>query len=437
MAHRTSPSPRRRPTPSTSTPSSTTAPGPTTTTGGGGPGSSPATTTPAGTLDWKACGRLQCATLTVPLDYTDATKGTIDLSLKRHLASGNDRIGSLLVNPGGPGVPGTSLVDQATLAFSEDLLDHFDIVGWDPRGTGASSPIDCVDDLDPLFSLDPIPDTPAEKQALIDASKQFDDACVARSGKLLPYVSTQDTARDMDEIRRALGEDKVSYFGFSYGSQLGATYATMFPTHVRAMVIDGAADPNAGYVESTKQQVVGLERGLQQMMDDCAAKTTCAFRHNGNPMAAYEALMTKLATNPLPSAGGRPAVGPGIAIYGVVSGLYVKEYWPLVTQALAAAERGDGSEAPRPVRRVRRAPPQRHLDELVRGSHRHQLHRRPRPQGPRLPRHLRRPAALAVTSLRGLGRVQLQLHLLAGPAEAAAEDHRRRRRADRGGGHDG
>jgi pimeloyl-ACP methyl ester carboxylesterase len=332
------------PTPSTSTPSSTTAPGPTTTTGGGGPGSSPATTTPAGTLDWKACGRLQCATLTVPLDYTDATKGTIDLSLKRHAAGGNDRIGSLLVNPGGPGVPGTSLVDQATLAFSEDLLDHFDIVGWDPRGTGASSPIDCVDDLDPLFSLDPIPDTPAEKQALIDASKQFDDACAARSGKLLPYVSTQDTARDMDEIRRALGEDKVSYFGFSYGSQLGATYATMFPTHVRAMVIDGAADPNAGYVESTKQQVVGLERGLQQMMDDCATKTTCAFRHNGNPMAAYEALMTKLAASPLPSTGGRPAVGPGIAIYGVVSGLYVKEYWPLVTQALAAAERGDGSK---------------------------------------------------------------------------------------------
>jgi pimeloyl-ACP methyl ester carboxylesterase len=171
--------------------------------------------------------------------------------MKRHLASGTNRVGSLLVNPGGPGVPGTSLVDQATLAFSENLLDRFDIVGWDPRGTGASSPVDCVDDLDPLFSLDPIPDTPAEKQSLIDASKQFDDACETRSGRILPYISTQDTAKDMDEIRKALGEDKISYFGFSYGSQLGATYATMFPTHVRAMVIDGAADPNAGYVESS------------------------------------------------------------------------------------------------------------------------------------------------------------------------------------------
>ncbi len=320
------------------------APDPTTTSDGTpGPGST-ATTAPAGTLDWKACGRLQCATLTVPLDYSDPTKGTIDLYVKRHPASGNKAVGTLLVNPGGPGVPGTSLVDQATLAFSEDLLDSFDIVGWDPRGTGDSSPIDCVDDLDPLFSLDPVPDTPAEKQVIIDASKQFDAACEARSGKLLPYVSTQDTARDMDEIRRALGEDKISYFGFSYGSQLGATYATMFPTHVRAMVIDGAADPNAGYVESTKQQVVGLERGLQQMMDDCAKKTTCAFHHNGDPMPAYDALIAKLTANPLKSAGGRPAVGPGIALYGVVSGLYVKEYWPLVTQALAAAERGDGSK---------------------------------------------------------------------------------------------
>jgi pimeloyl-ACP methyl ester carboxylesterase len=324
--------------PTTSAPGSTAAPGiadPT-----------PATTapTPAGTLDWQPCGRLECATLTVPLDYADPAKGTIELNVKRRVASGPNRVGSLLVNPGGPGVPGTSLVDQATLAFSEDLLDHFDIVGWDPRGTGESSPVDCVDNLDPLFSLDPIPDTAAEKQVLIDASKQFDSACKARSGRILPYISTQDSAKDMDEIRRALGEDKISYFGFSYGSQLGGMYATLFPTHVRAMVIDGAADPNAGYVESTKQQVVGLERGLQQMMDDCGQKTSCAFHHDGNPMAAYDALIAKLTTNPLPSAdSSRPPVGPGIALYGVVSGLYVKQYWPVVTKALAAAEQGDGS----------------------------------------------------------------------------------------------
>jgi pimeloyl-ACP methyl ester carboxylesterase len=321
-------------TPSSSPPSSTNA-------------SSPSTTAPQAPapLSWQACGRFQCATLTVPLDYNDASKGTINLALKRRPASDKSkRVGSMLVNPGGPGVPGTTLVDQATLAFSEDLLNQFDIVGWDPRGTGQSSPVDCVDNLDPYFALDPIPDTPAEKQAIIDAAKQFDAACRQRSAAILPYISTQDSARDMDQIRAALGEDKISYFGFSYGSQLGATYATLFPAHVRAMVLDGAADPNAGYVESTKEQVVGLERGLQAMMDDCAKKTSCAFHHDGNPMAAYDALMAKLATNPIPSGeADRPAVGPGIAVYAVVSGLYVKEYWPIVTRALAAAEKGDGS----------------------------------------------------------------------------------------------
>jgi pimeloyl-ACP methyl ester carboxylesterase len=335
----------------TDAPAATSSPSPpptdvvsTTPTPGTGGSSSTTTPAPAAPLSWQTCGRLQCATLTVPLDYSDASKGTIDLYLKRRPASDQaHHVGSLLVNPGGPGVPGTTLVDQAALAFSEDLLDRFDIVGWDPRGTGQSSPVDCVDNLDPYFALDPLPDTPAEKQAIVDTSKQFDAACRQRSGRILPYVSTQDTARDMDQIRAALGEDKISYFGFSYGSQLGATYATLFPTRVRAMVIDGAADPNAGYVESTKQQVVGLERGLQAMLDDCAKKTSCAFHHDGKPGAAYDALLAKLASNPIPSPeADRPAVGPGVAIYAVVSGLYVREYWPVVTRALAAAEKGDG-----------------------------------------------------------------------------------------------
>ena len=242
----------------------------------------------------------------------------------------------------------------------------------------------------------------------------------------------------MDEIRRALGEDKISYFGFSYGSQLGATYATMFPTHVRAMVIDGAADPNAGYVESTKQQVVGLERGLQQMMDDCAKKTTCAFHHDGNPMAGLRRADGQAGRQPaaVGRAAGRP-VGPGIALYGVVSGLYVKEYWPLVTQALAAAERGDGSKLLALYDAYVERLPNGTWTQLVRGPDRHQLPRRPGPQGSVVPRQLRRRAAHAVAPLRRLGRLQLQLHLLARAAEAADEDHRGRRRPHRGGRHDG
>jgi pimeloyl-ACP methyl ester carboxylesterase len=281
----------------------------------------------------------------VPLDYSDPSKGTIDLYVKRRPAADrNNRVGTLLVNPGGPGIAATYLVDQAALAFDEPLLNRFDIVSWDPRGTGQSAPIDCVDNLDPYFAIDPVPDDATQKQAIVDAAKQFDAACQQRSGRLLPYVSTQDTARDMDTLRAALGEDKISYFGFSYGSQLGATYATMFPSHVRAMVVDGAQDLNATYEDSAKQDVVGLERGLQAMLADCAQKSSCPFRNNGNPGAAYDALMAKLAANPLPAPEpGRPAIGTGVAIYAVVSGMYLQQDWPHVMKALADAQKGDGS----------------------------------------------------------------------------------------------
>jgi pimeloyl-ACP methyl ester carboxylesterase len=302
------------------------------------------TVVPSATLTWTPCGSgLECTTLPVPLDPAEPAKGTVALYLKRRPAGQpTERIGSLLVNPGGPGVPGTLLVDNAAAAFSPDLLDHFDIVAWDPRGTGRSRPVDCVEDLDPLFAPDPSPDTPAEKQALITEAKSFDQACEVHSGAILPYISTQETARDMDRIRVALGEDKISYFGFSYGSQLGATYATLFPSHVRAMVIDGASDPTASYEDNAKQQAIGLERGLTALLDDCAKKTSCAFHHDGKPEAAYDALFARLDAHPLPVGGGRPAVGQGIATYAVLSGLYDQSYWPIVTDALAAAEKGDG-----------------------------------------------------------------------------------------------
>ena len=296
-------------------------------------------------LAWSACGKFQCATLTVPLDYTDPSKGTIDLALKRRPASQPDqRIGSLLVNPGGPGVPGTALVDAAALHFSKTLLSRFDIVGWDPRGTGKSSPVDCIDNLDDYFAADPVPRTPAEKQEAIDSAEAFDAACESRSGRVLPYVSTQDSARDIDQIRRALGEDKISFFGFSYGSELGGMYATLFPTHVRAMVVDGASNPNVGYAEQLKEQVIGLERALQRMLDDCARKSSCAFHNNGDPTRAFDALMTKLNTNPLPGPEGRPPIGLGIAFYAVSSGLYLQQFWRSTTRALAAAQQGDGSQ---------------------------------------------------------------------------------------------
>jgi pimeloyl-ACP methyl ester carboxylesterase len=326
----------------------TTSTEPTTTTTGPSPTHTtvPTTTATAPTLAWASCGRddsLQCAKLRVPLDGGDPSKGTIDLFLeKRPADQPGQRIGSLLVNPGGPGVPGTLLVDSAAGAYSPDLLNRFDIVGWDPRGTGKSRSVDCVDNLDPLLALDGSPDTPGEKQALIDAAKSFDRGCEQRSGAILPYISTQESARDMDRIRVALGEDKISYFGFSYGSVLGATYATLFPAHVRAMVIDGAPDPTANDEDSVKESAVGLERALRALLANCAKKASCAFHHDGQTDAAYDTLFASLDAHPLPVGGGRPPVGQGIATYAVLNGLYEQALWKGVTDALAAAEKGDG-----------------------------------------------------------------------------------------------
>ena len=185
--------------------------------------------------------------LEVPRDYSDPTAGTFRLYLVRHLADTADRIGSLLVNPGGPGFGGSILAMVADQVYGDDLIRSFDIIGWDPRGTGLSEPaVDCFDDYDHFYAgTDITPDDPAERQQLVDLAQELADSCVERSGDVLPYIGTNNSARDMDAIRQALGEDTISYFGFSYGSELGAVWATLFPDTVRAAVLDGAADPDA------------------------------------------------------------------------------------------------------------------------------------------------------------------------------------------------
>ena len=312
---------------------------------GTGPDSPAFDVPPPAPLIWSRCGRLECTSLAVPLDYTHPQGEMIMLSMRRRRAdSVTSRIGSLLINPGGPGIPGTLYVD--TDLFSARLRDRFDIVGWDPRGVGQSNPVRCVDDQDPYASLDPTPDTPAEEQALVDSATKFIAACQTNSAKLLPFVSTADSARDIEQIRRALGEDTISYFGFSYGSELGATYATLFPKSVRAMVIDGATDPNAPYETRDRQQTVAIERAMDKLLGQCSADAACAFHHGGDAGGAFDQLWAKLDAQPLtvPKANGRPPVGQGVAGWAIIEALYDSATWPALTTALAAAETGDGSK---------------------------------------------------------------------------------------------
>jgi pimeloyl-ACP methyl ester carboxylesterase len=297
------------------------------------------------TIAWKGCGEnLECGTLAVPLDYDNPAKGTINLVVERRPARKQDqRIGSLLVDPGGPGSPGTELVEQASFYYSGLLRDRFDIVGWDPRGVGRSVPVDCTDDIDPvLVGFDPTPDSPAAVQKMALISAGFVAGCRARSGSILPYVSTETTARDMDRLREALGEPKISYFGYSYGSELGATWTTMFPDTVRAAVLDGALDANADWESKQAQQLAGLELGLSRAFDACAAEPSCPFNNGGDPMAAYEALAASLDAEPLVVDPERPPVNQALLSWAVSSSLRSSDLWDDLYRALADAQQGDG-----------------------------------------------------------------------------------------------
>jgi pimeloyl-ACP methyl ester carboxylesterase len=303
-----------------------------------------------GSLAWTDCGApFQCATLQVPLDYTHPAADQISLALIRLPASDpSQRIGSLLVNPGGPGASGVDFVQQgAETIYSDALRAHFDIVGFDPRGVGSSTPVQCENgkDLDRLNALDPTPDNAAERQALIDGAKEFDQSCETMSGKLLPFMSTADAARDMDRIRIALGEAKLTYFGFSYGTFLGTVYAGLFPNNIRALVLDGAIDPAASFDERNQAQAKGFADELNAFFAQCKADVSCAFNNNGDPEKAFDALMASIDQKPLPAIAipDSRLVGPGEAFTGVLYSLYSQQTWPYLAQGLALAQQGDGS----------------------------------------------------------------------------------------------
>lgn len=282
--------------------------------------------------------------LEVPIDYSDPSMGTIDLYVARHLADPSQRIGSLLVNPGGPGFGGSDFAIYADQIYSQELLDRFDIVGWDPRGTGLSEPaIDCVDDYDLYFAnTDITPDDDAERQRLIEVAQDFTNNCVDKN-EILPYVGTNNSARDMNAIREALGEEKISYFGFSYGSELGATWATLFPDTVRAAVLDGAADPDADFIESGLQQSEGFENSIATFLAQCSANSDCPFHNDGDAEGAFDALMLAIDENPIPTVDGRPELSRGMALTGVANAMYSELLWPDLEQALADAQNGDGA----------------------------------------------------------------------------------------------
>jgi pimeloyl-ACP methyl ester carboxylesterase len=299
----------------------------------------------SGEIVWDDCGSgFECGTLEVPLDYDDPDGEQIELALTRLPAADPDaRIGSLLANPGGPGATGIDFIQGLAFALSPDIQDAFDIVGWDPRGVGESTPVDCEFDSERLFHPDPTPDDAAELQTIRTAQQEFAEQCGELAGDLLPHVGTQDTARDLDAIREALGDDGLTYVGFSYGTSIGQTYANLFPENVRAIVLDGVVDLSLESIELAEAQYRGFERQLDALLERCAADPGCTFATGSDPFAAFDALRTQVETAPIPSGDPDRPVGPGEFYTGTLLTLYFAEAYEALTEALAAAADGDGS----------------------------------------------------------------------------------------------
>ena len=317
------------------------------------PSDSPAEPTPSDpvvpldyTIEWTPLNdRVDEGRITVPVDYADPQGDTIDLYVARHRAS-NEAVGPMLSNRGGPGAEGVSLALNATGYFEPEITDNFDIIGWDPRGTGQSQGVvDCIDDdeYDRFFAnYDVTPDDQAERDVVVTTAEEFAQRCIDRVDDL-QYVGTNNSARDMDAIRQALGVDQISYFGFSYGSELGGVWTTLFPTTVRAAVFDGASDPNADPLEASRQQGAGFEAVLDTFLAQCSADSSCPFHNDGDAAGAYDRLMTSLDEAPMPSADGRPPVDRGIAAIATAQAMYSDNYWPAFERALEDAASGDGA----------------------------------------------------------------------------------------------
>jgi pimeloyl-ACP methyl ester carboxylesterase len=317
-----------------------------------GAGAAPAGAKEKG-LQWEDCGDgFQCATATVPKDYDKPKDGTLDIAVIRKPATDTkNRIGSLFVNYGGPGGDGVQTTRDAYAGgLFDSLNDRFDIVSFDPRGTGESSrAIDCKanQETDGIYSK-PFP-TPLDidVRAFARKSERYVARCVQLNPGIFPYASTANVARDMDRLREAVGDDKLTYLGFSYGTFLGATYESLFPNRHRALVLDGAVDPDQ-YInhqdDALSEQTSGFERAIGRFLQACANdKVTCPFG-GSDPWDAYDQLIEQAETTPLANAlaPDRPVNGDDIRNGSIVI-LYNKGNWPFMAAALTEAEAGDAS----------------------------------------------------------------------------------------------
>lgn len=289
-------------------------------------------------VDWKNCGSAECGTITVPLDYADPSGQTIDLAVARVKATG-DSLGALFVDPGGPGGSAVDYAKAADAIVTPSVRERYDIVGVDPRGVGQSAPVKCLTDeqTDELLALDASPTTPEQEKQVEAGALAVGKDCAAKAAPVYAHVGTPDAARDLDIARAVVGDDAFNYLGKSYGSQLGAVYAQLFPTRVGRMVVDGILPASLDIVEVTKGQADAFEVAVRDFVADCLGKDDCPLTGSVDEgLAQLRAWLASLESAPLTYDG--RVLNEALATYAVVANLYFPSYdYPRLRAALASA----------------------------------------------------------------------------------------------------
>jgi pimeloyl-ACP methyl ester carboxylesterase len=304
-------------------------------------------------LEWSSCADgMECARVTAPLDWSDLGGATIELQLVKQPATGTNALGTLFVNPGGPGASGVDFIaDSIDYAVGKPLQETFDVIGWDPRGVGRSSAVACLDAAgmdELLFGLD---DTSLVRgsDAWLGASTMSGASlgltCLENTGPLLGHVGTDSTIQDLDLMRAIVGDERLNYLGYSYGTLIGAQYAEMFPERVGRMVLDGAIDPTTTEFEVVLEQTKGFEAATRAYLSECLTRTDCPFEGTvDDAMVQIGAQLEALEVAPLTASDGR-AVGSGAMLTAILTPLYSQGNWPYLDQLFLSVRAGDADVA--------------------------------------------------------------------------------------------
>lgn len=303
---------------------------------------------------WRDCvSGMQCAKVQAPLDWGNPEGERIELALVRQPALSGTSMGTIFVNPGGPGASGVDYIaDSIDYAVGEELQQNFDIVGWDPRGVGSSTAVKCLDDAamdEFLYGLGATDGLEVGSKEWIDAavreSAEFGEACLKATGPLLAHVDTASTVKDLNMLRAIVGDEKLNYLGYSYGTYIGARYADAYPERVGKLVLDGAIDPTTSEAEVVREQTLGFELALRAYVADCLTHSECPVSGSvDSAMRQWRALIDSVEAKPLKGSDGR-LLTSGTLLTAIITPLYSQQNWPYLDMLYSTVKNGDADTA--------------------------------------------------------------------------------------------